>query len=66
MSCESVTGAVADIETVIETLGRSLGDDPGIYGAGVYELSGKFGTVVISAGRPVLRTSGRQAGTELQ
>lgn len=66
MSCESVTGAVPNIATVIETLGRGLVDDPCIYGGGVYELSGKFGTVAINAGRPVLRTSGRQAGMELQ
>jgi len=48
------------------TLGQGLVDDPRVYGQGVYELSGKFGTVVINAGRPVLRISGRRAGMELQ
>jgi len=63
--CESVTGvdagAGADIDTVIATLGHGRIDDLCVYGDGVYELSGKFGTVVINAGRLVLRISGRQA-----
>ena len=51
-------GAGADISALVAALG--IGNLQGlvVYDDGVYELSGKFGTVVIEADRPVLRLTG--------
>ena len=60
--CESITrpddGAGADMGALVAALG--IGGIHGfvVYDDGVYELSGKFGTVVIDAGRVVLRLTG--------
>lgn len=51
-------GAGADMGALVAALG--IGNIQGlvVYDDGVYELSGKFGTVVIKADRPVLRLTG--------
>jgi hypothetical protein len=61
--CELVARAdddrAADPEALVASLGLGRIDDLSVYDDGVYELSGKFGTVIIDAGRPVLRFVGR-------
>ncbi len=60
--CEGLSrpddGAGADRGALVAALGIGNIDGLVVYADGVYELSGKFGTVVIDAGRPVLRLTG--------
>lgn len=60
--CESLyrpdDGAGADMGALVAGLGIGKIDGLVVYDDGVFELSGKFGTVVIDAGRPVLRLAG--------
>ncbi len=60
--CDSVSrpddGAGADMGALVATLGIGSIEGFVVYDDGVYELSGKFGTVVIDAGRVVLRLTG--------
>ncbi len=60
--CASVSrpddGAGADMGALVAALGIGNIDSFVVYDDGVYELSGKFGTVVIEAGRVVLRLTG--------
>ncbi len=60
--CESLSrpddGAGADMGALVAALGIGNIDGFIVYDDGVYELSGKFGTVVIDAGRVVLRLTG--------
>jgi hypothetical protein len=60
--CESLSrpddGAGADMGALVAALGIGNIESLVVYGDGVYELSGKFGTVVIDASRAVLRLTG--------
>ncbi len=60
--CESLSlpddGAGADNGALVAALGIGKIDSFSVSADGVYELSGKFGTVVIDAGRVVLRLTG--------
>lgn len=51
-------GAGADMGALVAALGIGGIEGFVVYEHGVYELSGKFGTVVIDAGRAVLRLTG--------
>lgn len=51
-------GAGADMGALVAAIGIGNLLGLAVYDDGVYELSGKFGTVIIDAGRPVLRLTG--------
>jgi hypothetical protein len=60
--CDSVAlkdeGPSTDTGALVAALGVGLIDGLVVFDDGVYELSGKFGTVVIHSGRLVLRLTG--------
>ena len=58
LALKDVQGAATDKE-LAATLGLGQIHGFSVYDDGVYELSGKFGTVIINAERPVLRLAGR-------